>query len=87
MPTDRIVVYVLRSMEKHYRYVGLTRDLSRRLQEHAKRHSKGSQLLGCFELALQENYPFYTEARAREKFLKSGQGRRWLDENLPGYGH
>jgi hypothetical protein len=27
-----------------------------------------------------EEFPDYKTAREREKFLKSGQGRKWLDE-------
>jgi predicted GIY-YIG superfamily endonuclease len=75
-----VTLYVLRSLEQGRRYVGITKDLPRRLEEHRRRTSKGSQQLGSFELIHEEKFPSYVEARAREKFLKSGQGRRWLDE-------
>jgi hypothetical protein len=32
-----------------------------------------------FDLKLKEEYSNYLEARKREKFLKSGQGRKFLD--------
>jgi putative endonuclease len=74
-----ITVYVLRGLKNRKRYVGITNDLARRLEEHGRRTSKGGQMLGKFELVLTEEYPAYLSARAREKFLKSGQGRQWLD--------
>jgi predicted GIY-YIG superfamily endonuclease len=83
MGTSPITLYVLRSLEQQRRYVGITNHLARRLHEHEQKLSKGSQLLARFEVVLLEEYPSHIEARAREKFLKSGQGRRWLDENLP----
>jgi predicted GIY-YIG superfamily endonuclease len=62
------------------RYVGITNDLSRRIKEHRSKHSKGGQLLGNFSVLYTEIFDDYTTARAKEKFLKSGQGRKWLDE-------
>jgi len=73
-----VAVYVLKG-ETGKRYVGITKDLSRRLAEHRSRHSKGSQIIGRFSLIHTETFDDYKEARAREKFLKSGQGRKWLD--------
>ena len=72
-------VYVLRGASGK-RYVGITNDLPRRLREHASRNTKAGQMLGDFALIYSEEYPGYTAARHREKFLKSGQGRKWLDE-------
>ena len=62
--------------------MGITNDLERRLSEHKYKQSKGSQVIGDFKLILQEEYPDYKSAREREKYLKSGSGRRWLDEHL-----
>jgi len=64
------------------RYVGITKDLSRRLREHRSRKSKGSQIIGDFKLLHTEKFPDHGSARKRERFLKSGQGRKWLDEHL-----
>ncbi|MFH1984981.1 MAG: GIY-YIG nuclease family protein, partial [Pseudomonadota bacterium] len=74
-----VTVYVLRG-ETGKRYVGITNDLNRRLSEHLKGHSKGSQVIGKFHLLHTETFEDYKDARTREKFLKSGQGRKWLDE-------
>jgi len=75
-----ITVYVIRSTATGKRYVGITNCLERRLAEHRSRNSKAGQLLGDFELLHTEVFQNYKEARKREKFLKSGRGRRWLDE-------
>lgn len=79
MKSDAITLYVLRGLRNRKRYVGITNDLPRRLREHRQMTSKGSQAIGEFELVLTEEYPTYLTAREREKFLKSGQGRQWLD--------
>ena len=62
------------------RYVAITNNLPRRLKEHHNLNSKGGQLLGDFFVLHKEKFNDYTSARKREKFLKSGQGRKWLDE-------
>jgi putative endonuclease len=66
--------------EKHY--VGITNNLQRRLQEHAGGTTKGGQIIGEFELIHTEEFEDYSSARKREKFLKSGQGRKWIKENI-----
>ena len=74
-----VYVYVLRSLENGTRYVGITSQLGPRLRTHARRASKGGQQLGRFELIHREELPDYKLARVRERFLKSGTGRAWLD--------
>jgi len=74
-----ITLYVLKG-KTGKRYVGITNILSRRLEEHRSRKTKGSQLLDEFFVLHKETFSDYKSARRKEKFLKSGQGRRWLDE-------
>jgi putative endonuclease len=78
-----IFVYVLRSIANRKRYIGITEDLSRRLGEHRKSSSTVAKLLGPFDVLQKEALPDYVAARIREKFLKSGQGRAWLDKKYP----
>ena len=40
-------------------------------------------MLGRFEVIHREEFPDHATARVREKFLKSGQGRKDLDERFP----
>ena len=74
-----VVLYVLKG-KKGKRYIGITNNLSRRLREHRIKATKGGQLSGDFIVLCTEEFTDYKTAREREKFLKSGQGRKWLDE-------
>ena len=60
-------------------YVGLTKDLSRRMEEHLRRQSPSTRKLpGHFKLIYQKAFESYSEARKHEKYLKSGYGRQLL---------
>ena len=72
-----IIVYVLQGKDK--RYVGITNNLVRRLAEHRSGHTKSAQIIGQFKLLHTEEFPDYSSARQREKFLKCGQGREFLN--------
>ena len=74
-----VVLYVLKG-KTGKRYVGITDDLSRRLREHRIKTTKAGQLLENFSLIHTEEFPDHGSARKREVFLKSGQGRKWLDD-------
>ena len=73
-----ITLYVLKG-KNGKRYVGITNDLPRRIYEHRLKNSKAGQLLGEFQVIHTEPFGDHSSARKREKFLKSGQGRKWLD--------
>ena len=75
-----VTLYVIKGRKSARRYLGITNDLQRGLREHSSRTTKAAQLLGDFILIHTEELPDYRSARIREKFLKSGQGRRWLDK-------
>ena len=72
-----ITVYVLKGIK---RYVGITNDLNRRVKEHKRKSSKGSQNIGEFHVIYSREFPDYNSAREHEKFLKSGVGRAQLDK-------
>jgi len=75
-------VYIIRSLSHHTRYIGVTQDIEKRLREHNTgrcRYTKGRM---PWEVAYVEGKDTLGEARKREIFLKSGQGRKWLDENI-----
>ena len=77
--SSMVTLYVLKG-ETGRRYVGITNNLSRRLHEHRTRSSKGGQTLGKFFILHTEYFPDHKSARKQEKFLKSGQGRKWMDD-------
>jgi putative endonuclease len=74
-----ITVYVLKG-KSGKRYVGITNNLPRRLSEHRAKKLKGSQAIGDFKVLYTETCQDYSAARTKEKFFKSGQGRKWLNE-------
>jgi len=76
--TSPVWVYAL-EFEGASIYVGLTKDLTRRMEEHRRRQSPLTRrLLGQFKLIYQQAFESYAEARQHEKFLKSGRGRQLL---------
>jgi len=74
-----IFVYVIKSQKIKFRYVGITDNLARRLLEHNFGKNNSTSFYKPFDLIYTEKYKNYKEARNREKFLKSGQGRKFLD--------
>ena len=73
-------VYILRSRKNGKRYVGYTeRNIEMRLAEHNRGQSHYTKRNGPFVLIYNEMYDTKQEALIREKFLKSGQGRKFLD--------
>lgn len=72
-------IYVLRSVIYNTRYVGSTKNIDKRLIEHNAgkvRYTKGRI---PWKLIYYEKFHSNNEARRRELFLKSGQGRNFLD--------
>ncbi len=79
-------VYVLRSLKNSYRYIGQTNNLEKRLLEHNQGMTRSIRFQLPFVLEYSEIYQTRIEAMKREKFLKSGKGREWLNKNVkPGY--
>ncbi len=80
-------VYVLRSLRNGRCYVGFTsRPLEVRLAEHNRGFPRGwSSRNRPFEVVYEESHESESEARSRERFLKSGRGREWLNSRLAGY--
>ncbi len=77
-------VYVLQSIVYKTRYVGSTEDVIKRLMEHNAgrvRYTKGRM---PWKIIYQESFISRSEAMRRELFLKTGQGRKYLDEKLRG---
>lgn len=74
-----IYLYVIKSSENKWRYVGITKNIEKRLDEHNSGKNISTKKYSPFYLIHQEEYDDYKEARSREKFLKSGQGRKFLD--------
>lgn len=75
-------VYVLKSKKDARLYTGLTCDLKRRIQEHNGGRSKYTKSRGPFKLIYYEACDNPDDARARELYLKSGMGKRYIKNRL-----
>jgi putative endonuclease len=75
-------VYIIKSLNKNYIYVGLTNNLSRRIKEHNQGKEKTTRSYAPFKLIHAEKLPSRPAARNREKYLKSGCGKEWIKLNL-----
>ena len=75
-------VYVLWRNKLNKRYIGSTEDISKRISEHNRGCNKFTKGGIPWFLIYSEEYPTKQEALKREKFLKTGQGRKLLDEKL-----
>jgi len=71
-------VYVIRS-KTGIRYIGYTENLPKRLEQHNSGISKYTNRDTGWVLIYQETYCSCANAMRREKWLKSGVGRRFLD--------
>ena len=71
-------VYTLLSLKDKKLYTGLTIDLKRRLSEHYYGQVMSTRLRRPFILIHSEMFINKEDANAREKFLKSGFGRKQL---------
>ncbi|OHB07529.1 MAG: excinuclease ABC subunit C [Candidatus Zambryskibacteria bacterium RIFCSPLOWO2_02_39_10] len=78
-------VYVLRSSKDNQFYTGFSSDLRRRVKEHFSGESFATKSRLPFEIIYYEAYRNEKDARARERFLKTGWGRNYLKKNLKNF--
>ena len=79
-------VYVIYSQSNKKCYIGSSREASAdtRLQAHNGGKTKSTKSGRPWKIVHIEKYQTYSEARKRELFLKSGQGRKFLKNILAG---
>jgi len=75
-------VYVLQSLKDKKLYIGITNNLLKRLNQHNQGENPSTKCRAPFKLIYSEKYTNYKKARIRENFLKSGQGRKWMKNNI-----
>lgn len=78
-------VYVLQSSKDKSLYIGYTADLKQRLVDHNEGKSKATRLKVPFKLIYYEAFLNKFDALNREKYLKSGYGRKTLQNALSEY--
>jgi len=77
-----IYTYLLRSKKDNKWYTGITNDLLKRFNEHNSNKVFSTKHRGPFELIYYEACMNEKDARMREKYLKTGMGKRFLKNRL-----
>lgn len=67
-------VYIIRSLKNNKCYIGYTNNLERRIKEHNHNNTRSLINKGPFVLIYSEKYNNVTEAKKREKQIKSYKG-------------
>jgi putative endonuclease len=78
-------VYLLHSVADRSFYIGYSTDLKRRLSEHKQGASIATKHRGPWKLIYYEANIERDDAEGRERYLKSGGGRRFLRKQLRHY--
>jgi putative endonuclease len=78
-------VYVLHSESDLGLYIGFSTDLRRRLAEHRQGKAFATAFRRPWRLIYYEAYVEEADALGRERYLKSGGGRRLLKSQLKHY--
>lgn len=81
------IVYVLENQNDKSWYVGQTDNLKRRITEHNSSIGGRTTRIkgGPWKLMYAEAYCDKRDALGRERFLKGGSGRKYLDKQLKNY--
>ncbi len=78
-------VYILESQKDNGWYTGYTSDLKKRLSEHQNGYTHSTKYRRPWKLIYYEACLSDADAIAREKYLKSGMGKRYLRNRLKKY--
>jgi len=77
-----VYTYIIRSKKDGKWYTGSTRDLRKRFNQHNNNETSSTKGRGPFELIYYEACLNEQDAQIREKYLKSGMGKRYLKNRL-----
>ena len=75
-------VYVLKSKNHNFHYIGHTKNLDKRLKAHNYGKVKSTKAYKPFKVIYTENFDSKSKAFKREMYLKSGEGNYWLRDKL-----
>lgn len=78
-------VYVLRSVKDQMFYVGFTKNLRKRIQDHNNGLVPSTKRRTPLDLVYWEGCVNQEDATQREKYLKSSWGKRYIKNRLRGY--
>ena len=81
-PNLMYYTYVIQNQKSKYWYTGSTNDLRKRLKQHNGGKSTWTKARGPWDLIYYEASLNEQDARSREKYLKTGMGKRYLKNRL-----
>jgi len=78
-------VYILRSLNSDFIYIGYTDNLKRRFKEHNSKLNISTKHYAPFEIIHYEAYRNEKDAKRREEYLKRNRGKTTLKTMLKEY--
>ena len=78
-------IYVLKSLQKDFIYVGFTNNLKRRFTEHNNKEELSTKHYAPFDLIHYEAYINEKDAKRREDYFKTTKGKVTLRQMLREY--
>ena len=78
-------VYILESWKDKNNYIGYTKNLKRRLEEHKRGYNFSTKFRMPFKTIYIEGCLNEEDAKQRERYLKTTPGRRFLAQRLKKY--
>lgn len=78
-------IYILQSIKDKNWYTGYTDNLKRRITEHNQGKNFSTRHRKPFKLIYYEACLNLQDAKSREKFLKTGMGKRYIKNRLKNY--
>lgn len=74
-------VYILKSKQREWYYVGMSQNVKKRFSRHNREKVPATKNYKPFDLLLVEEFPDRMSARHREKYYKTGFGRKvWMNK-------
>jgi len=77
--------YILKSKKDNKQFVGLTKDIDTRFEQHNNGEVESTKEFSPFTLLYYEACISKDDAKIREKFLKTQKGRLFLKKRLNSY--
>ncbi|MDO8471174.1 MAG: GIY-YIG nuclease family protein [bacterium] len=71
-------IYIIKSLNRNYFYVGISNNVGRRFIEHNSGKNRTTRAYKPFKLLRSEKFPDRMSARKREKWFKSGEGKEFI---------
>jgi putative endonuclease len=76
---QKFLLYILQSQKNEKYYIGITKDIETRLNQHNRGVGKSTRSHRPWRLVYTEEYNTWSEAAKREKQIKSQKSRSYIE--------